>query len=112
MQGTAPTDMCNALHAAYGRDNYPNYLLKWAPERVDAHILRLERELAAAKAAAHLLAARDVHLAAYCRRADIPQTSRGDAAATTWIFRADKSRRRRGDDVDIPRRRGRPETED
>ena len=40
--------------------------------------------------------------AAYVRRADTPQTGRGDAAATTWIFRGDGSRRRRGYDVDIP----------
>ena len=38
----------------------------------------------------------------YFRRADVPQTSRGDAAAATWIFREDESRRRRGRDVDIP----------
>ena len=30
---------------------------------------------------------------------------RGDAAAATWIVRGDESRRRRGYDVDIPRRR-------
>ena len=30
-------------------------------------------------------------------RADIPQTRRGDAVATTWIFRGDAARRRRGD---------------
>ena len=29
----------------------------------------------------------------------IPRTSRGDAAAATWIFRGDESRRRRGRDV-------------
>ena len=29
-------------------------------------------------------------------------TNRGDAAAATWIFRGDESRRRRGRDVDIP----------
>ena len=38
----------------------------------------------------------------HVRRADVPQTSRGDAAAATWIFREDESRRRRGRDVDIP----------
>ena len=32
-------------------------------------------------------------------------TSRGDAAAATWTFRGDESRRRRGRDVDIPRSR-------
>ena len=37
--------------------------------------------------------------------ADIPRTGRGDAAAGTWIFRRDESRRRRGRYVDIPRRR-------
>ena len=31
------------------------------------------------------------------------ETSRGDAAAATWLFRGDESRRRRGRDVDIPR---------
>ena len=36
------------------------------------------------------------------RRADIPRTGRGGAAAARWIFRGDKSRRRRGCDVDIP----------
>ena len=36
------------------------------------------------------------------RRVDSPQTGRGDAAAATWIFRRDGSRRRRGRDVDIP----------
>ena len=39
------------------------------------------------------------------RRGYFVETSRGDAAATTWIFRGDESRRRRGHDVDIPRRR-------
>ena len=33
------------------------------------------------------------------------ETSRGAAAAATWIVRGDKARRRRGRDVDIPRRR-------
>ena len=33
------------------------------------------------------------------------ETSRGDAAAATWIFHGDESRRRRGRDVDIPWRR-------
>ena len=41
----------------------------------------------------------------YFRRADTPQTSRGDAVAATWIFRGDESQRRRGRDVDLPRRR-------
>ena len=40
--------------------------------------------------------------AAYFRRVDIPRTGRGDAAAETWIFRGDRSRRHRGRDVDIP----------
>ena len=34
------------------------------------------------------------------RRADLPKTSRGDAAAATWMFGGDESRRRRGHDVD------------
>ena len=34
------------------------------------------------------------------------ETGRGDAAAATWIFLGDGSRRRRGRDVDIPRRTG------
>ena len=33
------------------------------------------------------------------------ETGRGDAAAATWIFRGDGSRRRRGRDADIPWRR-------
>ena len=41
----------------------------------------------------------------HVRRADIPQTSRGDAAAGTWIFRGGESRRHRGQDVDSPWRR-------
>ena len=41
----------------------------------------------------------------YFRRADLPKTGRGDAAATTWIVRGDETRRRRGHDVDSPRRR-------
>ena len=44
-------------------------------------------------------------LYAYFRRADIPPKSRGDAAVVAWIFRGEESRRRRGRDVDIPRRR-------
>ena len=36
------------------------------------------------------------------RGADIPQTGRGAAAATTWIFREDESWQRHGCDVDIP----------
>ena len=39
------------------------------------------------------------------RRADSTRTSRGDAAAATWIYSADESRRRRGRDVDIFRGR-------
>ena len=39
------------------------------------------------------------------RRAGIPRTGRGDAAAATWKFRGDESRRRRGCDADILRRR-------
>ena len=42
--------------------------------------------------------------AAYFRCADIPRMSRGDAAVGTWIFRGNESRRRRGWDVDIPRK--------
>ena len=38
----------------------------------------------------------------YFRRADIPLTGRGGAAAATWMFREDKSRQRRGRDVDVP----------
>ena len=38
------------------------------------------------------------------RRADMPQTSRGDAAAATWIFRGDESRRRRGRDAAVATR--------
>ena len=38
----------------------------------------------------------------YFRRADLPLMNRGDAAAGTWIFHGDESRRRRGCDVDIP----------
>ena len=41
----------------------------------------------------------------YFRRADSPRTSRGAAAAATWIFRGDESRRGRGRDVDITWRR-------
>ena len=37
-----------------------------------------------------------------CCCVDLPKTSRSDAAAATWIFRGDESRRRRGRDVDIP----------
>ena len=35
-------------------------------------------------------------LAPYYRRADLPKTDRGDAAAATRIFRGDEFRRRRG----------------
>ena len=44
----------------------------------------------------------------YSRRVDIPETGRGDAAAATWTFRGDESRRlRRVDSVapQVPRRR-------
>ena len=44
---------------------------------------------------------------AYFCRADLPKTGRGAAAAVTWIFRGDESRRRRGWDVGILRRRRR-----
>ena len=36
------------------------------------------------------------------RDVDIAWTGRGGAAATTWIVRGEVSRRRRGRDVDIP----------
>ena len=42
--------------------------------------------------------------ACFCR-AELQKTGRGDAAAATWIFRGDRSWRRRGRDVDIPWRR-------
>ena len=48
---------------------------------------------------------RDAYQRKYVCRADMPRTSRGGAAATTWIVRGDESRRRRGCDVDILRRR-------
>ena len=61
---------------------------------------------ARSSAAAHDVAPRFQQYAQWkphFRRADLPQTSRGDAAAAgTWIFRGDESRRRRGWDVDIP----------
>ena len=38
----------------------------------------------------------------YVRRADIPLTNRGGAAAATGIFHGDETWRRRGRDVDIP----------
>ena len=40
----------------------------------------------------------------HVRRADLPLVNRGDAAAATWIFRADGPRRRH---ADIPRRSAR-----
>ena len=39
------------------------------------------------------------------RRAELPLMDRGDAAAVTWTFRGDETRRRHGCDVDIPWRR-------
>ena len=39
----------------------------------------------------------------YVRCEDISRTGRGDAAAATWIFRGDESRRRRGRDVETSR---------
>ena len=47
---------------------------------------------------------RDQETSACFRRADIPQTGRGDAAAAAWRIRGEGSRRRRGCHVDIPRR--------
>ena len=41
----------------------------------------------------------------HLNRADLLSTNRGDAAAATWKFRGDGSRRRRGRDVEIPCRR-------
>ena len=41
----------------------------------------------------------------YFRRADIPQTGRGDAATATWMVRRNGSQRRRGCDVNGPQRR-------
>ena len=40
----------------------------------------------------------------YVRRADLPLTNRGDAAAATWNFSGDELRPRRGRDMEIPRR--------
>ena len=45
------------------------------------------------------------HRQMYFGRAELPNTSRGDAAAATWLFRRDASRRRCGRDVDISWRR-------
>ena len=39
------------------------------------------------------------------RRGYFVETRRGGAAAATWLFRGDNSRRRRGRDVDVPGRR-------
>jgi len=66
--GRAPVAMCNRLHAAYGADAYPNYLLKWDRSRVASYVSDLERELAAARAAAAALDARDARLADYIPR--------------------------------------------
>ena len=54
----------------------------------------VERQLAALWDASNLYV--------YFRRADVPQTGRGDAAAATWIFCGDEAPQRRGRDVDIP----------
>ena len=40
----------------------------------------------------------------YFRRVDLPWTGRGDAAAATWMFRGETSRRRRGCDLEIQSR--------
>ena len=44
-------------------------------------------------------------VAATSRRVYSVEMSRGDAAVATWIFSGDESRRRRGRDADIQRRR-------
>ena len=46
----------------------------------------------------------DIEGLEHFRRADLPpETSRGDAAAATWIVRGDESRRRRGRDAETSR---------
>ena len=52
------------------------------------------------------LGAKRVFDLVYSRRAGMPQTGRGDAAAATWIFRGEESRRRRGSESRRPRRAG------
>ena len=46
LDGTAPEAMSTLLHAAYGLENYPNYLLKWDRAKVDGHVAALEAQLA------------------------------------------------------------------
>ena len=65
----------------------------------------IDRFAANATAAAFSVAVAVILLVKRVRRADRPLTNRGDAAAATWIFRGDGSRRRRGGDVDLPWRR-------
>ena len=45
------------------------------------------------------------YIPTYVRRADLPPTNRGGAAAPTWLFLLGESRRRRGRDAEIQRRR-------
>ena len=65
LDGTAPEAMSTLLHAAYGLENYPNYLLKWDRAKVDGHVAALEAQLARARAARDALAARDAYVATY-----------------------------------------------
>ena len=65
LNGRAPEEMSTLLHAAYGLENYPNYLLKWDPSKVDDLVGSLERQLAQARAAQAALAARAAYVATY-----------------------------------------------
>lgn len=65
LTGAAPMEMSHRMHASYGLENYPNYLLKWPRPKVASHIESLKRELAVAENAAAALAARDAYVATY-----------------------------------------------
>jgi len=86
LQRAAPYEMSLLLHAMYGLDQYPQYLLKWRAAGLDEAIDLLERRLEEAREARDALGKRAAYVATYAPlypelRSRVEPFSPGAAAA-------------------------------
>lgn len=65
LQRTAPYNMSLLMHAMYGLDQYPQYMLKWPSSHVDEAVSLLEARLQQAREAQAALRARETYVAQY-----------------------------------------------
>lgn len=76
LQRAAPYDMSLLMHAMYGLDQYPQYMLKWPRSHVDEAVALLEARLQQAREAQAALRARESYVAQYAplhRKLRLPQ---------------------------------------